>query len=418
MIRSIRNNIALRIARPTIAALCLLFGSALSASTDDSGLDGLVTLLADVDDADFQLDLLKGIRDGLAGRKNVPMPKGWSDVYPKLAKSKKQEVRQQAQLLALTFGDKTALAELQRTLLDREADIAARQAGLRSLVSVRAPGIDTNLRELLDDKSLRRDALRGLAAFDSEDTPTAILKHYATFDLPAKQDAIATLISRPAYAHALLDAVEKQIVPRADISAFSARQIRNFPDDDLKMRLADVWGKVQESSAQKKALIAQYKKKLTPETIAAADVRNGRALFQKTCHQCHKLFGTGGEIGPGLTGSNRANLDYVLENVLTPSAAIAKDYQLKTIFTVNGRQISGIVKHTGENALTVQTANEIVIVSNDDIDEITTSPLSMMPDGLWAKLSDDEIRDFVKYLASKEQVPLPDDFDETAASGE
>ena len=59
-----------------------------------------------------------------------------------------------------------------------------------------------------------------------------------------------------------------------------------------------------------------------------------------------------------------------------------------------------------------------MIVSNDDIDEITTSPLSMMPDGLWAKLSDDEIRDFVKYLASKEQVPLPDDFDETAASGE
>ena len=383
-------------------------------ANDDSGLDGLVTLLADVEDADFQLDLLKGIRDGLQGRKSVPMPKGWSDVYPKLAKSDKPEVREQAQLLALTFGDKTALAELQKTLLNRQADITARQAALKSLVAIRAPGIDAHLQKLVAETVICRDALRGLAAFDSSDTPAIILKHYAQFDLPARQDAIATLICRPAYAHALLDAVEKNVVPRGDISAFSARQIRNFPDEKLQQRLIEVWGEVRESSQENKALIAAYKQKLTPETIAAADIRNGRALFQKSCHQCHKLFGTGGEIGPELTGSNRANLDYVLENVLTPSAAIAKDYQLKTIFTVDGRLINGIVKHTGDNALTVQTANEVVVVPNDDIDEISTSPLSMMPDGLWAQLSDDEIRDLVKYLASKEQVPLPDDFDAAA----
>ena len=95
------------------------------AAADDSGLDGLVALLAEVDDADFQLDLLKGIREGLKGRKLVPMPKGWSDVYPKLSASKKAEVREQAQLLALTFGDKQALAELQKLMLDRTAAAAA-----------------------------------------------------------------------------------------------------------------------------------------------------------------------------------------------------------------------------------------------------------------------------------------------------
>ena len=76
--------------------------------------------------------------------------------------------------------------------------------------------------------------------------------------------------------------------------------------------------------------------------------------------------------------------------------------------------ISGIIKQTADNALTVQTANEVVIVPKDDIDEISTSSVSMMPDGLWAKLSDEEVRDLIKYLASKEQVPLPEGFESAA----
>ena len=57
-------------------------------------------------------------------------------------------------------------------------------------------------------------------------------------------------------------------------------------------------------------------------------------------------------------------------------------------------------------------------ILNDDIDEIKTSSLSMMPDGQWDTLSDDEVRDLVKYLATKEQVPLPDGFREEVAGGE
>ncbi len=37
---------------------------------------------------------------------------------------------------------------------------------------------------------------------------------------------------------------------------------------------------------------------------------------------CHKMHGEGGEIGPDITGANRTNLEYLLGNVLTPSAVI------------------------------------------------------------------------------------------------
>ena len=402
--------------RPAVAALLIVMslGATGNAFADDDGLDGLVALLAEVDDADFQLDLLTGMRDGLQGRKRVPAPKGWNDVYRKLAGSENTNVQETARLLAVTFGDEKALAELQQTMLDRDVNVESRRAALNSLVDIGARGLAEQLQRLIAEEPIRRPALRGLAAFDNEDTPAAILRQYSKYSLPERQDAIATLISRPAYAPALLDAVESGNVPRKDISAFSARQIQGLSDKTLHKRLIQVWGNIRENSAENNAQIAKYKKLLTPEMIGAADARNGRALYQRTCAQCHKLFGQGGEIGPELTGANRANLDYVLENVLTPSAAIAKDYQLRTILTVNGRVITGVIKHTGDNALTVQAVNERIVVPLVDIEEIATSRSSMMPDGLWAKFSDDEVRDLVKYLASKEQVPLPEDFDPTA----
>lgn len=394
-------------------SVCVLM-VAPSSAQDTSGLDGLVTLLAEVDDADFQLDLLKGIRDGLQGRKSVPMPKGWKEVYPKLAKSPKPQVREQAKLLALTFGDPAALAELRKTMLDADAPVDRRQAALEALVARRTEDLAPQLHGLLDDQALRAAALRGLAAYQDEQTPPQIVARYKQLTEEEKHDAIATLTARPAYAMALLDAVEKGAIPRTDISAFTARQISSFPDQKLRARLIEVWGNLQEVTADKRALIAKYKQLLTPEAVATADAREGRAIYRRTCHQCHRLFGEGGQIGPDLTGANRANIDYVLENVLTPSAAIAKDYQLKTIITLDGRLVSGIIKQTSDNALTVQTANEQVVVPREDIDEINTSPVSMMPDGLWAKLSEAEVCDLVKYLASREQVPLPPGFREPA----
>ena len=405
-----------RLAVAIMLLVCALpLGRRCAFAEDDSGLSGLVTLLGDVDDANFQLDLLKGMREGLKGRQQVKTPKGWKDVYPKLSASENAEVRQQAVLLALTFGDEGAARTLRATIQDESADSEVREAALAALVEVRSEGIAKVLLELLGEAALRGPALRGLAALDDPSTPEVIVRHYENFTFAERQDAIATLISRPSYASALLDAVERKQVPRKDISAFSARQIRQFPDESLHAKLKNVWGEVRESTEEGKAHIARYKKLLTPEAVAAADIREGRAVFKRTCAQCHKLFDDGGTIGPELTGSNRANIDYVLENVLTPSAAIAKDYQLTTIITTRARFVSGIIKQTGENALTIQTANDIVVVSNDDIDEITTSPKSMMPDGLWDKASDDQVLALVKYLAAKEQVDLPANFDENAA---
>ena len=78
----------------------------------------------------------------------------------------------------------------------------------------------------------------------------------------------------------------------------------------------------------------------------------------KTCAACHTLFGEGGKIGPDITGSNRANLDYILENVLDPSAIVGKDYRMTILALKDGRVVSGLIQKETDSALTIRTIND------------------------------------------------------------
>src|SRR5262249_34033630 len=153
--------------------------------------------------------------------------------------------------------------------------------------------------------------------------------------------------------------------------------------------------------------MARYKKLLTAEYLQSADPSRGRLVFARTCGACHRLFDDGGAIGPDLTGSQRTNLDYVLENVLDPSAIVYGEYQVTVVETRDGRIVNGIVKQETDKAVTLQTQNEQVVLPKDEIASRTRSPLSLMPEGLFANLKDDEVRDLVAYLASPAQVALP-----------
>ncbi len=95
----------------------------------------------------------------------------------------------------------------------------------------------------------------------------------------------------------------------------------------------------------------------------------GRAVFAKTCAQCHNLFGTGGNVGPELTGSNRADLDYLLGNVYDPSALIGKDYQATVLALKDGRVLTGIVRAEDKDAITLVTANETLIIPRAEVEE-------------------------------------------------
>ena len=370
-----------------------------------AALATLVEALGRSDRSDTRKVMLAGIVEALKGRQAVERPAGWPEVLASLLKDADAGVRSQATALALTFGDTSAPAALRSVLADAGAAATFRLEALAALVKARDAASVPTLQALVADAAVGPRAIRALAAFDDPGTADTLLRAYPNLDAAGRRDALNTLAARGASALAMLDAVGGKRVPRADLSADLIRQVRNLKDGAVDRKLAEVWGVARETSGDRAKSIAEARKHFGAKGEREPDPMLGRSVFAKTCQQCHVLFGTGGNVGPELTGSNRGDLDYVLANVYDPSALIGKDYQAHVVVTKDGRVLTGIVRSEDADAITLVTTTETLVVPKVQVEERATSETSMMPEGLWANLSDHEVRSLLAYLASPGQVP-------------
>jgi putative membrane-bound dehydrogenase-like protein len=354
-------------------------------------------------------DILRGLAAGLAGRRKVEPPLTWPN-YAATLESAAPEVRELVRNLSVVFGDGRALDEVRQLTLDTRANLSERQAALEALIEARPDDLREICEKVLRVRFLNTTALKGLTRFDDAALGEQLAKSYNNFHPSERAAVIEALVARPAFARGLLDQVEAGRIPATEISALQARQIRSFGDDELTARLSQVWGELRDSPQDKQLLMDSLKRQLTRENLAAADLSRGRVVFQTACANCHRLYGTGGAIAPDLTGSGRHNLDYLLSNIVDPSATVNKDYRMSVVRHADGRILNGLITSQDDQRVVLQTAQERLTIPREEIDEIKPTTLSPMPEGMLQPLTPEQIRDLIAYLMSAGQVNFPPDF--------
>ncbi|HZI72962.1 MAG TPA: c-type cytochrome [Gemmatimonadales bacterium] len=161
---------------------------------------------------------------------------------------------------------------------------------------------------------------------------------------------------------------------------------------------------MRENPANNQQLIAKWKAQLAPATLAKSDLSQGRAVFNLACAVCHTLYGEGGKIGPDLSGAGRDNLDYLLENIIDPSAMVPADFKVTVVSLKDGRVFNGVVMSQNARTLTLKIMNGTVTLEKGEIEETRPSELSLMPEGLLEAWPLDQIRDLIGYLQHPTQV--------------
>jgi putative membrane-bound dehydrogenase-like protein len=399
---------ALALATRSAAPRALEFTSRRAAATGRAdALDRLVAALGGAADDGRRLAMLTGAAAGLAGQRRFPLPAGWTTLEPALSASTDSRIRAEARTVGLAFGSPAALAEARATLADRTLPADTRRRAMAALLAVRDQALPPLLLEALDEPRLRLAAIRGLASFDHAEVPGRLIDLYPSLPAPEKRDALVTLAARPAFARALVEALASGRVPPRDLPADIARQIRQLDQPDVTAALAPVWGVARGEAETTVAAKARYRAIVQSTELPRANASEGRRVFQATCAACHKLYADGGDLGPDLTGSNRADLDYLLHNILDPNAEIPNAYRAATVELNDGRVLTGIAEIQSGAAVSVQTPDERVTVPRADVKAIVQSDVSMMPEGLLAPLGDEDVRHLVAYLRSRWQVPLP-----------
>ncbi|HLX63489.1 MAG TPA: PVC-type heme-binding CxxCH protein [Planctomycetota bacterium] len=347
-----------------------------------------------------QIDVLKGMLAALKGQRDIAMPEDWKALGARLEASANADVRKLALKLAFIFGDPAALQKCLAMAADAKANLKDRESAIELLVQARAPKTSAVLLGLLNDADLRGAALRGLAVFDDAKTGEAIVSVYAQLTLAEKTDALFTLGSRAEYARALLGALKDKRIPKEDLNAFTLRYLENANVPELNQWIKANWGGTKPTPDALKASIAKYTKLIKDAGPQASDIKRGHEVFKKTCYNCHTLFGEGGKVGPDLTGSGRANLDYLMLNVVDPNAIVPYDYQVTVVKTKDGRMISGLERNDRDKTIDMITPNEVVTINKSEIASKKKIETSMMPEGILDTLKEQEIIDLVAFLQS------------------
>jgi quinoprotein glucose dehydrogenase len=117
--------------------------------------------------------------------------------------------------------------------------------------------------------------------------------------------------------------------------------------------------------------------------------------------RCHKIGGTGGEVGPDLSQiAKDKSREYLLESIVLPSKTIAKNFESVIIHDADGRVLTGVLKGKTDEATTLITAEgKVIEIANADIDEQSFGK-SAMPEDLHTKMSAFELRDVVEFLST------------------
>ncbi|MFN8710093.1 MAG: PVC-type heme-binding CxxCH protein, partial [Planctomyces sp.] len=377
-------------------------------SENSTNAPAVELLSAAANDPVRQAEILDAMLEAFRGRVGIPMPDEWKGAYAKLSPGASQEIQDRLSQIAILFGDVRVLGPMRKLLGDPDQDILRRRQALDVLIQGRDLEAATILQSdaVLDHPELQGPAVRGMATLANDLVPVVLLRRYSSLKADSKKDAIATLCARPNWSKSLLQEIAGGKLPTGDLHAFHVRQIQSFQDPQLNELLLKHWGDIRESSADRQKQIAEWKQYLKPRVIAAGSTGNGRRIFARTCQNCHRLFGTGGEIGPDITGANRSSLDYLLENMIDPSSVVGRDYQVVILQLKDGRVINGLVRQDTDSALTIQTINDRIIVPKADIEERSLSSSSMMPEKQLDALTKDEVRDLIAYLQSPAQVTL------------
>lgn len=365
--------------------------------------DQMQTLVAQLDKkGKNQVNLLKGFRDGLESRPGTSAPDNWEAVYESISKQG-GETAQIALNIAQQLGDSRAALQYMATLKDQKSPIEKRSEALNGLSAQQWPELPTLLPDLLDEEPLRNAAIKSIASYSHNNLGRVLLEKYPGFNKTDKLESIQTLSSRSGYGRMLTDAIKNKTIPKSDIPAYAARQLRRVVGNGF----VEVWGPIDQLTGNQKAMYEKYRDLLTSEALAKANLKNGKQVFMQTCAPCHKMYGEGGTLGPDITGSNRQNLEYLLSNVLDPSGEIQDDYRMVVVTTRDGRTFSGNVAMENDRTLALSlVGQDTVSIAKSNIQSKDVTNVSMMPAGLWETLEDQQIIDLVGYLRTSSQVAL------------
>jgi len=286
--------------------------------------------------------------------------------------------------------------------------VSVRSAAFDAIAAMKLP----ECREVLaagavspNEPALRFAAIRSLAGIDLQLAATCAAELFAESDskIIGAASTLRAFLNRTAGPDALATALAGQKLKAASAQHLLRSLFSNGRSDKV---LLDVLNKAIGPSERTPDFSEDYVKRLVTDARRQGNKKRGSVLFKSmACSSCHKVSGSGDEIGPDLTSiGTTLSAERIVEELLWPNRQVKEGYSVVVVVTDQGKV------HTGFERKTKESLNSNVLVLYDlatkkpitiktqhiEAKRIAGSP---MPPGLTALLSKPQLLDLVQYLS-------------------
>lgn len=215
-----------------------------------------------------------------------------------------------------------------------------------------------------------------------------------------RQRRIAEQLSSEAHgSQMLLSFIERGKLARRLVQEPSiAAKTATLLDADAQSRWDTIRADLPNEDPAKKELM---QRRLAELTNALGDRDQGRRVFNTNCAICHQVRGEGKAVGPNLDEIGNRGLERLVEDVALPNRNIDHAFQASIVLTEDGKVRRGLARNDEKHVLTlIDGEGKSTAIPIDEIEHITASKTSPMPDNFFETLTLKQTRDLFQFLMS------------------
>ena len=290
--------------------------------------------------------------------------------------------------------------------LDGDSPELARVEAINTLTMLAPAESRAQLLEFIEPRqplAVQIAAVQALVEIQSADVAAILLPRLRTFEPTVRTTAVRTLLTRASSTRALLQAISHNdpstgIAPVL-IDLADRTPLMKHSNPDIA-RLAQLLF-AQTAPRRRAQVINEYAMALGVDGNADRGIR----VFERECMACHRVGARGFDLGPDLTGSPSGDPATLLANILDPNANVAPNSVQYLVIDQNGRTYAGIIASETATSLTVRRgggAQDTILRAH--IAEMTSTGLSLMPEGLEKAISKPEMADLVAFLRASHRA--------------
>ncbi|MBI2481016.1 MAG: c-type cytochrome [Planctomycetia bacterium] len=398
------------------AITLLLLSASVSAAEDVEAVVTLLEFVIDVDEetaAKCLATLRERVQSGevTGAQRNAIRSQLGAKLHEVLAAGSESPLYIDSLMLATSWGDEDAVKQARTLVSNSREKEADRIAAIDALAATRNVEVLQSAGSLLSSamtpELLRSRLLGALGRYDDPAVAELVLECYDKLSTDLQPQAIELLTQRATWSRRLLEAIGRQELPASALNVNQVRALLASPDKGLVALVTSQWGAVRtERNPEREGIIRRMHDQLSQ---ASGSPHRGREVFNRVCGQCHKIYGTGQEVGPEITRNGRGSFEHLLSNVFDPSLVIGASYQARSVITADGRILTGLLAEDNEQRIVLKTqGGKLEIVPREDVEEIAISKLSLMPEGLEKQLTPEQLADLFAFLSLDQPPENPD----------